>query len=205
MIWLVRSVFIVVYKINRTLSKPIAYVLLCFRVSPNQVTTSRLLIFAPINIWLALSDYNWRYFAILGNSLIGFWTDIIDGEMARMSGKQTSDGKLLDPLSDKALILSAAFIIVHAEIKIFAVVIFLQIISAIVAGYLHLIEKIPIEKLQANEIGKTKMFFYTCGFLLYNVGVILTDETILNIARVFIVIGIPLEIGSQFKKIKQLF
>lgn len=202
---LTEDLFVALYSLVGFLAKPIAYILLFINVSPNQVTASRLLIFTPINIWLVFSDYQSKYLLILLNSLIGFWTDAIDGQMAAIANQKTSVGKLLDPLADKSLTLSVAIIIMNNEPQIFWVIVFFQTTSAIAAGYLYFIENMPAEKLQANYTGKTKMFFYACGFILYSVGLIINDTYILMVAQTLIISGLPLDVISQFKKVRQIF
>lgn len=197
------NVFEAIYGLVGLLAYPIAKILLALGVTPNQVTALRLLFFTPINLWLAFSEYQYKYIGILFNSLLGFFSDAVDGQMAKISGIKTDLGKLLDPLADKALVLSFALIIVDSEPAIFTVVMFFQVTSALAASYLHFIGGVAAEKLQANKIGKAKMFFYSFGFLFYGVSLLLPIAP--TLAKIIIFIGIPLDFLSQYKKIKQLF
>lgn len=200
---LTENIFLAIYSFIGLLAHPVAKILLDLGIIPNQVTALRLLFFTPINLGLVLSEYPHKYVCILINSLIGFFSDAVDGQMTRISGVKTDLGKLLDPLADKALVLSFALIIINNEPAIFGVVAFFQVTSALAASYFHFIGGVAAEKLQANKIGKAKMFFYSTGFLFYGLNLLLPIAPIL--AKIIIVIGIPLDFLSQYKKIKQLF
>jgi len=195
------------------LAFPFAKLFLYLGITPNQVTASRMLIFAPINAWLILSEYQDKYVYILINSAIGFFSDAIDGKMARLSGKKTDFGKLLDPMADKIFILSVVFLIVEYDLRICLIISFLQVTSGIVAGYLRFFGGISADTLQAERVGKTKMFCYSLGFLLYFVYKLILETlpvllsfsaSLLTAGIVLILVGIPLDAWSQSKKIKKI-
>ncbi len=66
---------------------------------PNVLSLFRL-ICAPIAAWLVLSD--WALWALL-TVMCAFFTDLLDGWMARRYQWETPMGRVLDPLADKAL------------------------------------------------------------------------------------------------------
>lgn len=77
---------------------------------PNLITFSRLLL-VPVFILVTLSpaDSN-RYLGAIV-FIIASFSDYLDGALARMYKAETNFGKLLDPLADKLLILSALVVL----------------------------------------------------------------------------------------------
>ena len=79
---------------------------------PNRITVLRLLL-VPVFILLVLSaaeSSTYRYAAMGLAALIGI-CDSADGILARRTGKVTPIGSILDPLADKALMVSALVIL----------------------------------------------------------------------------------------------
>ena len=70
----------------------------------------------PVFIWLAFEDGDGRdttaallYFAIA-------WGDQLDGLAARLTGQYSRLGALLDPLTDRALVLAGVIVCFHFEL-----------------------------------------------------------------------------------------
>lgn len=70
---------------------------------PNLLTTTRLLLAIPI----CLLIFRHQYLAVLWLAALAGVTDALDGWLARKLGAQSDYGAVLDPLSDKALLITA--------------------------------------------------------------------------------------------------
>ncbi len=73
---------------------------------PNKLTTARLVLTALFVVSTARMWY-WSFSAGFILFLVASITDYLDGYLARKLGMVTSFGKLMDPLADKVLVLSA--------------------------------------------------------------------------------------------------
>jgi cardiolipin synthase len=71
---------------------------------PNLITLIRLALI-PVYLWLVFSDHRYVEAAIL-LAVLGT-TDWVDGQLARRLGQVSTLGKVLDPLADRILVLSA--------------------------------------------------------------------------------------------------
>jgi phosphatidylglycerophosphate synthase len=74
---------------------------------PNFWTGLRLFIFAPLAIYFTVSKEYSLGFTFF---LLGAFTDAIDGLVARVTGRITRLGKVIDPSADKLLIVAPAFL-----------------------------------------------------------------------------------------------
>ena len=82
---------------------------------PNLISYVRLALL-PVFVWLAFEDGDGRdttaallYFAIA-------WGDQLDGLAARLTGQYSRLGALLDPLTDRALVLAGVIVCFHFEL-----------------------------------------------------------------------------------------
>ena len=69
---------------------------------PNIITLGRLMA-VPVTVWLILNNY---ILAAFGLFVMAGVSDAIDGFLAKRWGQVTEFGKYLDPLADKALLVS---------------------------------------------------------------------------------------------------
>lgn len=89
---------------------------------PNKLTTFRLLaVFVMTIIYCVFgrNDSNyviWVQYVIFGLFIIASITDFFDGYLARKLNLVTGFGKLMDPLADKLLVISAIFILLDMKI-----------------------------------------------------------------------------------------
>jgi CDP-diacylglycerol--glycerol-3-phosphate 3-phosphatidyltransferase len=81
---------------------------------PNLLTVSRIVFVIPILLCLSTSNLGWNMVAALFFFGASF-TDLADGFIARSRGEVTTLGKLLDPLADKILLLSAVVPLVSLD------------------------------------------------------------------------------------------
>ena len=72
----------------------------------NALTVLRLLL-VPVFIWLSLLPGDRTRLAAVVVFVVAAFTDRLDGQLARSRGLETSFGKIVDPIADKALTLSA--------------------------------------------------------------------------------------------------
>jgi len=66
-----------------------------------------------------------RYLPALSVFVFAFFTDVLDGQLARANGWVTNLGKLLDPLADKLMTLAALVCIYFGKLKLVYLVLFL--------------------------------------------------------------------------------
>lgn len=78
---------------------------------PNLITIARLLL-VPLLIWLIIDD---QALAALGVLVIAGLSDAVDGFLARQLNLRSDLGTLLDPLADKALLVSMYVTLTYVE------------------------------------------------------------------------------------------
>lgn len=71
--------------------------------TPNKLTLLRM-IFVPF--FMAFALY-WNHYVALVLFVLAFFTDMLDGYLARKNGQVTDFGKIMDPLADKLLVTAA--------------------------------------------------------------------------------------------------
>ncbi len=81
---------------------------------PNALTVSRILLI-PIFVLVFLEPTPYRSIAAAAVFGLAALTDAVDGYVARRWGQVTRLGKLLDPIADKLLVLTALFLLVDFD------------------------------------------------------------------------------------------
>jgi cardiolipin synthase len=104
---------------------------------PNLITIARILL-VPLAVWLVLSA---EYLAALAVFVAAGVSDAIDGYLARRFNSKTELGSYLDPLADKALLVSTYIVLgfmlaIPAWLVIVVVTRDLLIIGAVVLAWL---------------------------------------------------------------------
>ena len=84
------------------------------RQLPNILTILRILM-TPLFIYFLFWGNGHGYTIALAIFLLAGLTDIVDGWLARALGVESKLGKILDPLADKILVLSALISFIRAE------------------------------------------------------------------------------------------
>ena len=121
--------------------------------------------------------------AIFGLSFI---TDQIDGVIARATNQITQLGKIMDPMADKILVVTALMLLIHMHFLAVWVAIVLSCRELVVSALRALAQSEGIT-LAPNWIGKTKAYFEgfgiafvmlgpvqpVVGFNWYNIGMLL--------------------------------
>ncbi len=131
---------------------------------PNLLTVSRLVFVIPVILCLSTPKLGWN---LLGAAFffIASFTDLADGFVARARGEVTPLGKLLDPLADKILLLSALVPLVSlARIPGWLAVIILAREFAVTG--LRGIAALKGVSMGAGEMGKAKTGIYTLALIL---------------------------------------
>lgn len=108
-----------------------------------------------------------RYWAA-GIYALAFFTDILDGWIARRFNQITRLGRILDPLADKLMTFTVIICITVAEIiPVWAVVIFFLKEAAMCIGAMRMLHKID-DVIPSNWLGKvsTFVFFVVCAALV---------------------------------------
>ena len=93
---------------------------------PNKLTMLRIILIPVFLVLVLVESIPMHYLWALLVYLIACFTDTLDGHIARSRGLVTDFGKLMDPLADKLLVMSAlvAFIPV-ADVPVWVVVVIL--------------------------------------------------------------------------------
>ena len=81
---------------------------------PNVLTLTRILLI-PVFVVLFVTPTPSRSLAAAVVFLVAALTDLLDGYLARRCGQVTKLGRLLDPIADKLLVLSALIVLVQVD------------------------------------------------------------------------------------------
>lgn len=140
-------------------------------IKPNHLTWLRLILVIPLFLFLIYGKFIFAliifFFALL--------TDFIDGSLARIRGKETLFGQILDGIADKSIFLTIfIFLGVHSlDLTLFTLLLSCEV-SVVLTGLIlaPLFYKLNLQKeLRANIFGKIKSIFFAFGliFLFLNI------------------------------------
>ncbi len=131
---------------------------------PNILTISRLAFVIPVILCFTTAKLGWNILGAFFFFLASF-TDLADGFVARARGEVTALGKLLDPLADKILLLSALVPLVSLErIPAWLAVVILAREFAVTG--LRGMAALKGLSVGAGEMGKVKTLLYTLALML---------------------------------------
>jgi CDP-diacylglycerol---glycerol-3-phosphate 3-phosphatidyltransferase len=124
---------------------------------PNLLTLSR--IFLTVILWFLCDQANvWGAFLGIIVFTVAAMTDFFDGFLARKLNQTSSFGKILDPIADKLLILTAMFIFASQQILSWWMVILIAVREILVtASRLFLFTEGKV--IPAEAAGKVKTIF----------------------------------------------
>lgn len=123
---------------------------------PNKITVFR---FCCIPFLFAASLIQFRYHWVVALIIyfIACMSDKADGIIARKQGLVTDFGKLMDPLSDKSLVLAAFIIQINLGVRTDLVIMIMMAREFLVAG-MRMAATVEGEVIAANAFGKAKTF-----------------------------------------------
>lgn len=123
---------------------------------PNKITVFR---FCCIPFLFAASLIQFRYHWVVALLIyfVACMSDKADGIIARKQGLVTDFGKLMDPLSDKSLVLAAFIIQINLGIRTDLVIMIMMAREFLVAG-MRMAATVEGEVIAANAFGKAKTF-----------------------------------------------
>ncbi|MCX5715560.1 MAG: CDP-diacylglycerol--glycerol-3-phosphate 3-phosphatidyltransferase [Candidatus Omnitrophica bacterium] len=170
---------------------------------PNKLTVSRIILTAVFLLFLFGHGPAYKA-AALFIFLLAALTDLLDGYLARTRNVITDFGRLMDPIADKVLTLSAFFAFIEMELIPAWMVIIIVMRELVITGLriLALTKKVV---LPAEEGGKHKTVSQMFAIIIILVSLIMKDagfnpsfmETVIYIAML-ITVAFTLISGSTF-------
>ncbi len=150
---------------------------------PNFITLTRILLI-PVFVMLFATPTPDRSLSAALVFAIAAVTDLLDGYLARRNGQVTTLGKLLDPIADKLLVLSALILLVNID-RVSALVAILIIAREVAVTGIRAIAAGEGMVISAETTGKYKMALQvTAIVLLILEGTFLADLGNLHLAGI---------------------
>lgn len=122
---------------------------------PNLITIGRILLI-PVFVLLFIAPTEDRSLSAAAIFVIAAASDLLDGYLARRTGQVTKLGKLLDPIADKLLVLSALILLVNVD-RVSALVAILIIAREVAVTGIRAIAAGEGIVIAAETTGKYKM------------------------------------------------
>ena len=122
---------------------------------PNLITLVRILLI-PVFVMLFFTPTPDRSMSAAVIFVVAAITDLLDGYIARRNGQVTKLGKLLDPIADKLLVLSALILLVNID-RVSALIAILVIAREVAVSGIRAIAAGEGFIIQAETTGKYKM------------------------------------------------
>jgi CDP-diacylglycerol--glycerol-3-phosphate 3-phosphatidyltransferase len=131
---------------------------------PNVLTLARILLI-PVFIILFVNPTPDQSLAAAIIFAVAAVTDMLDGYIARRTGQVTKLGKLLDPIADKLLVLSALILLMNVE-RVSAVVVLLIVARELAVTGIRAIAAGEGMIIAAETTGKYKMALQVVAIIL---------------------------------------
>ena len=131
---------------------------------PNLITLVRILLI-PVFIGLFITPTPERSMSAAVVFVVAAVTDLLDGYIARRTGQVTKLGKLLDPIADKLLVLSALILLVNID-RVSALVAILVIAREVAVTGIRAIAAGEGMIIAAETTGKYKMALQVVAIVL---------------------------------------
>ena len=131
---------------------------------PNLLTLTRILLIPVFVVLFATPDPHRSIIAAIV-FVVAAVTDLLDGYLARRSGQVTKLGKLLDPIADKLLVLSALILLVNVD-RVSALVAILIIAREVAVTGIRAIAATEGMIIAAETSGKYKMALQVIAIVL---------------------------------------
>ena len=152
---------------------------------PNKLTVFRFLC-VPFLFAAALIQFRYHWAVTLVIYFIACMSDKADGYIARKNNLVTDFGKLMDPLSDKSLVLAAFLILINLGWHTDIVIMIMMAREFLVAG-MRMAAVNEGEVIAANGFGKAKTFLQmvSTGLVFLFLAILEKDEEIVIAANGF--------------------
>lgn len=131
---------------------------------PNLLTLTRILLIPVFVVLFATPDPDRSIIAAIV-FVVAAVTDLLDGYLARRSGQVTKLGKLLDPIADKLLVLSALILLVNVD-RVSALIAILIIAREVAVTGIRAIAAGEGMIIAAETTGKYKMALQVIAIVL---------------------------------------
>jgi CDP-diacylglycerol--glycerol-3-phosphate 3-phosphatidyltransferase len=166
-------------------------------VTPNQVTVLRFILIPIMCYLFAVSMFDWALVVFV----IAASTDFIDGAMARTRNQITDLGKIIDPIADKLLILTALVYIGfdYLIVKIFVGFIAIELVAILLDAMFALkIGKV----IGANIYGKIKMVLQCVCVGLFILGIAIKSQILINISEEVLILALVFAVLSAIEQMR---
>lgn len=131
---------------------------------PNVLTVARILLI-PVFVLLFVTPTPDRSMAAAVVFIVAALTDLLDGYLARRCGQVTKLGRLLDPIADKLLVLSALIVLVQVD-RVSALIAILIIAREVAVTGIRAIAATEGMIISAETTGKYKMALQVIAIVL---------------------------------------
>lgn len=150
---------------------------------PNILTVVRILLI-PVFVVLFVTPTPDRSLAAAVVFIVAALTDLLDGYLARRCGQVTKLGRLLDPIADKLLVLSALIVLVQVD-RVSALVAILIIAREVAVTGIRAIAATEGIIISAETTGKYKMALQVIAIVLLILeGTVLSDYGNVHLAGI---------------------
>ncbi len=175
---------------------------------PNKITIFRM-ITIPVLLTTVLIPFPYHWTAALVVYFLGCVSDTVDGNIARKRHLVTDFGKLMDPLADKALVMTAFIIMVrlgYCDIVCFS----LMLAREFLVSGVRMIAASKGKVIPANKFGKAKTFLQmsSTGIIFLSLafneiaGDLIRNDVLMIIAAVLFWIACVVSVLSGIKYTK---
>lgn len=175
---------------------------------PNKITIFRM-ITIPVLLATVLIPFPYHWTAALVVYFLGCVSDTVDGNIARKRHLVTDFGKLMDPLADKALVMTAFIIMVrlgYCDIVCFS----LMLAREFLVSGVRMIAASKGKVIAANKFGKAKTFLQmsSTGIIFLSLafneiaGDLIRNDVLMIIAAVLFWIACVVSVLSGIKYTK---
>lgn len=174
--------------IDRALAKTLLH-LIPPGVTPNAITMFRFASIPVVAYLLILGEFSWGF----GLFVIAALSDALDGALARTNHQITKWGIVADPLADKLLVGTVAFIMITRYLGWPLTLIIVTIeIFLIASSYFRYRGKL----MPAKTVGKMKMVLQCVGLCLLLLYAVWPFSIILELARYTLYAAVAFALGS---------
>jgi len=133
---------------------------------PNIITIVRLILI-PVFVFFFFSPVMYNHLYALAVFLIAGITDLIDGYIARKYNVITDVGKVLDPLADKLMLLTAlTCLTIYGIIPLWVLTIMMVLESLLIIAGVYLYYNKKRDVVPANKLGKGATVLFAAAVVL---------------------------------------